>query len=467
MAFTTVTITNDYDLADGTDPVGTVSFTPTAPMVNGTTVVAARVTERLNVDGMLIVELAANTDPTTQPAGAAYLVEESIGTAGREATRRYYVQIPHDQGSTVALSSLASAGVAPAISFPPAVVIEAPLSLSDPRVGCALDGTGDEAAKVATAISLLPATGGHIYQPPGILRTSAIAFDRPVRWEGAGDQASTIKAASGFTGTQVTIPGTAPFSRISDVCIDGGGTATKLILVSSARTRLDHLHLTAQSGSSGAAIHYNGTDANTASAHAGQMSDIRVISCGGYGVYLQGFSYDNEFVNLWVGSCNVGIRIENTDCFFTNLHVWGSTGNGIEVRGANNRFANVYVETNGGHGFDCFNAPRTKIANGSVWKNQNQGVNISTSDRVSVVGLNIYDQGQNGVNGANSLYGQVTNCTFYDDVSSTQSQDRPIVTTGTSDKWIITNNVMLTSEHAVGASSLVGSNNILTNNITS
>jgi hypothetical protein len=31
VAFTTVTITRDYDLADGTDPTGTVTFTPTMP----------------------------------------------------------------------------------------------------------------------------------------------------------------------------------------------------------------------------------------------------------------------------------------------------------------------------------------------------------------------------------------------------------------------------------------------------
>lgn len=114
MAFTTVTVTCDYDLADGTDPAGTVSFTPTVPMINGTTVVAAKVTERLNVDGLLTIELAANTDPGTTPTGTAYLVEETIGGA----TREYYVTIPHDQGSLIALSSLASVGVAPAISFP-------------------------------------------------------------------------------------------------------------------------------------------------------------------------------------------------------------------------------------------------------------------------------------------------------------------------------------------------------------
>lgn len=463
MAFTTVTITQDYDLADGTDPTGTVSFTPTAPMVNGPTVVAAKVTHRLDVDGLLSIELAANTDPVTAPSGVAYLVEEDIGGA----VRSYYIQVPYDGGASIALSDLASVGVAPAISFPAKVVVEAPLSLKDPRVGCVLDGTGDESAKVATAISLLPAAGGHIYHPPGILRTGAISFDRPVRWEGAGEKASVIKAKSAFAADLVTVSAAAPWSRISDVGLDGGGSALNLITITTARTKLDHLHLTAQAGSSGSAIYFNGTDADTASAHAGQMSDIRILSCGGYGVFLKGFAYDNEFSNLWIGSCNVGMRIENTDCFFSNLHVWGSTGSGVELRGGNNRLTNVYIETNGSHGIDCFNAPRTKIANGSIWKNQGQGINVSTSDRVSMIGLNIYDQGSNGINGANSLYGQVIGCTFYDDTGSAQTQDRPIATTGTSDKWIIVDNVMLTSEHATGASSLVGSNNVVANNITS
>lgn len=463
MAFTTVTITCDYDLADGTDPVGTVSFTPTAPMINGTTVVAAKVTERLNVDGILTVELAANTDPVTAPTGVAYLVEESIGGA----TRSYYVQIPHDQGAALNLADLATIGAAPALSFPAKVVVEAPLSLKDPRVGCVLDGAGDESAKVANAIALLPAAGGHIYHPPGTLRTSAINFDRPVRWEGAGDTASTILAASGFTGTLMTITKDAPFSRISDVLIGGGGSATQLIKVAAPRARLDHLHLTGQAGtgSTDAAIYYNGVN-STDSAHAGQVSDVRILSCAGYGILLKGFSYDNEFTNLWIGSCNVGIRYENTNGFFANTHVWGCTSNGIELRDAAHLFSNCYVETNGGSGFNLFQAPRVRISNCNIWKNQGQGVNIDTSDRVSVLGCLIYDNGGNGVQGANSLYGQVMGCTMYDDTGSAQTQDRPVVTTGTSDSWVITSNVIRTADHATGANSLVGASNVSANNIT-
>jgi hypothetical protein len=345
-------------------------------------------------------------------------------------------------------------------------VSEGPLSLLDPRVDCDLDGTGDQATKIATAISLLPADGGHIYQPPGILRSGAISFDRPVRWEGAGNLATTIQAASGFTGTLMTITADAVGSSISHVQLGGGGSATKLLLVASARTRLDHLHLTGQDGAAGAAIHFNGVSTGD-SAHAAQVSNVRIIDCDGYGIWLQGFAYDNEFENLWIGSCNVGIRYENTNGFFTNAHVWGCVSNGIELRAGKHTFTNCYVETNGGSGFNLFNADAVNIVGGTIWKNQGSGANLSgTSHRFKLIGATVYDNGVAGVSAANCLHGKVSGCDFYDDTGSVQAQGRPVVTTGTSDKWIITGNTMLTSEHATGANSLVGSNNVSDNNVT-
>ena len=347
------------------------------------------------------------------------------------------------------------------------VVREAPLSLKDPRVGCALDNGGDESAKVATALSLLPAAGGHIYHPPGILRTSAISFDRPVLWQGAGDQASVIKASLGFTGTLVTIGPSAPYSRMSDVAIAGGGSAAQLLSIGVARVRLANLELSATgTGTNGAALYFNGTDAATASPHAIQCDNIRIINCDGIGLFLRGFAYDNEFTNLWIGSCLTGIRLENTNTFFTNTHVWGSTGNGIEVRSGLQFFENCYVETNGSSGFNIFNAPNVKIANTDIWANGVHGVYVESSDRFSMIGGIIYDQGSNGINGVNTQHGKVIGVDFYDVTSSSRSQDRPIVTTGTSDKWIVMGNTMLTAEHAVGGVSMVGSNNVVANNVT-
>ena len=104
--FTFVTVVADFDLADGIDPVGTVSFTPSEPMVNEEeTIVAASVSRALNIDGVLLIDLAANTDPaTTTPSGspAYYTVTESMNGASRS----YPVTIPHDAGSTVYLADL-------------------------------------------------------------------------------------------------------------------------------------------------------------------------------------------------------------------------------------------------------------------------------------------------------------------------------------------------------------------------
>lgn len=359
------------------------------------------------------------------------------------------------------MSSIVTTGQSVAATTGIVRVSEAPLSLLDPRVGAVLDGTGDQAAKIATAVSLLPSTGGHIYQPPGTLRiTTAVNFDRPVRWEGAGHQASIIKAGSGFTGTMLTVDG--GWSRISDVQIDGGFNSARLIEVSSTRNQFDNLHFTA---STGEAMHFAGTSSSDA-AHANQISNARVLNCSGTGIYLQAFAYDQEFENVWVGTCNVGMRIENGDCFFSNLHVWGCTGNGVEVRGHNNRFVNAYVETNGGHGFDIFNSTRTTVGTGSyAWKNQGHGVNISgTSNYTRVIGSNLYDNGQNGVNGSDAQFCQVIGCQFQDDTASAQTQDRPIATTGTADNWIITSNVIRPADHATGGISLVGSNNQIVGN---
>ena len=100
--FTFVTVTADYDLADGIDPVGTVSFTPSQPMVNDDTIVAAPVTRALDIDGILLIDLAANTDPLTTPTGTFYTVTESINGV----SRTYQRVVPYNAGSPVNLTDL-------------------------------------------------------------------------------------------------------------------------------------------------------------------------------------------------------------------------------------------------------------------------------------------------------------------------------------------------------------------------
>lgn len=102
--FTHVTVTRDYDLADGSAPTGIVYFTPTEWLLNnGVTLVAAPVGAALDVNGRISISLAANTDPQTTPANSKYVVLEVITG---QPERAYTVQVPHNAGPTVDLATL-------------------------------------------------------------------------------------------------------------------------------------------------------------------------------------------------------------------------------------------------------------------------------------------------------------------------------------------------------------------------
>jgi parallel beta-helix repeat protein len=223
VAFTTVTVTRDYDLADGTDPIGTVSFTPTAPMVNGPTVVAAKVTHRLDVDGVLSIELAANTDPATLPVGTAYLVQEDI--AG--ATRSYYIEVPHNAGSSIDLSTLASVGVAPTLSFP--AVVGSGHYLLSTATGVDPTGVTECAAVVNTFIT---AHAGRSILVDGTFKCStAVSVPSGTElvgaWPGAGFTFTWTATGSGsyYLGNADQTNGNTGI-RLRDLTLTGAGDGT-------------------------------------------------------------------------------------------------------------------------------------------------------------------------------------------------------------------------------------------------
>jgi hypothetical protein len=122
MSFTTVVVTRTYKRPGGAGASGTVTFTPTVPMVNGVTVVATPEVATLTRSGSITVPLAANDDPDTTPEGVTYLVRERLVGAPE---RKYYVEIPHDAlGGTADLSELATVEVPPVVTFPSQFAIE-------------------------------------------------------------------------------------------------------------------------------------------------------------------------------------------------------------------------------------------------------------------------------------------------------------------------------------------------------
>lgn len=104
MAFTYVAITRTFNDAEGQAAAGAVVFTPVTPMFNDLTVVKKAVTATLTSAGVLSQLLAANTDPGTTPTGTTYRVDEKITG---QPVLTYYIQVPHDAGSTLDLRALA------------------------------------------------------------------------------------------------------------------------------------------------------------------------------------------------------------------------------------------------------------------------------------------------------------------------------------------------------------------------
>lgn len=106
MAFTTVTITHQFQNADTTPASGTITFQLSKRMTNGTlTVVPAEVIATLNGSGQLSQALTANNDAGTVPGDAEWLVTFRIQGASQDGP--FAITVPSG-GGTVDLGSLLS-----------------------------------------------------------------------------------------------------------------------------------------------------------------------------------------------------------------------------------------------------------------------------------------------------------------------------------------------------------------------
>jgi len=155
VAFTYVTITHTFETAADLAAAGEVDFLLVEPIHNGITVVAKTITAPLSGAGLLSVNLASNTDPGTIPTGTTYKVTERI--TGQTAFS-YYIQIPHDQGSTLDLRELAGwVGNTSAGSGVLTVNSEAPNGFGDLSLSAG-DVGAQPIADVLTRLSATPVT---------------------------------------------------------------------------------------------------------------------------------------------------------------------------------------------------------------------------------------------------------------------------------------------------------------------
>lgn len=195
MAFTQIPVVGTWQLADDTPLEGTCTFTPTATMRNGETVVDAPVVASI-VGGNLAASLAATDDDGTTPQGVTYKVEvRSHRHAGVLHTA--WIEVPHD-GGTVDLDD------APLLHSPPdasqyltravADGLYAPL-VQETEVAYTPSFTPDTGTGLHLA---MPCTGPVTVQPPTgptgnrlMLSFAAVGAERAITF------ASGVRASSG------------------------------------------------------------------------------------------------------------------------------------------------------------------------------------------------------------------------------------------------------------------------------
>jgi hypothetical protein len=292
---------------------------------------------------------------------------------------------------------------------------------------------------------------------------------------GAGTNATLLRLPDGTNADLLTIAGL--YWTVRDVGLDGNrenNAAGSCLRISKPRATVENLVI-------GWAFEHGivNEGAPGAQAHAPWLTDVKVRSCHGNGIYVKGVDApDMQATNIWVGACDGhGVLVESPSSIWTNVHPWGNGGDGFRADnpgGGHGRLVGVYSETNVGHGVRFSNgAGGWSVVGGQLWKNTQHGafcenldVGGSGRNRTMFTDLEVFDNVGYGIVGQNSSYGIVRGCNFYD-TQATKTQGYGVQTNGTSDRWLIAGNIMVGVDLRLSSKNLVGSNNVLRDNVES
>lgn len=327
--------------------------------------------------------------------------------------------------------------------------------------GAVGDGTTDDTAAVHAAIAAAGAAGGGIVFLPGDHACGNVLLDADrVHLVGAGRHGSAIKAKAGHAGILVDVTGS--YCSVRDLTLNGEELGTDCLRITDGAVRfVGHNLYVMDAGQVG----INAVGA-AAECHGSQWTNIKVLNCGTYGVKVGAFAYDSQWSNLWVGQCNIGLRVESGEHSFSNFHLWGNTSDGLEVRSDYNRFTNGYLETNGGLGADLFDAEGNAFQGCEFRTNGSFGVALSgTSHRNRFVGCIAYNNIFDGFRVTAGDMNQFVGCNAFDN-QGTKTQDYGIRIMAGATSNVVTGCVARAADNVSGGILDGGTTSVVANNVT-
>ena len=219
-------------------------------------------------------------------------------------------------------------------------------------------------------------------------------------------------------------------------------------------------------GSPGTGIRLQGT-ASDQSSHACMFTNVRASRLQ-YGIYAASWSYDAQFVDVWIAACKTGMRLNDGGHALTNVHVWESKESNIYLYGpGGSRIVNCYAEKS----FTAWGIQDVTTGNSPnfysgvyAWRNALGGIRKQGKNGAFIVGCVALENSGVGYS-FHDTTGVLTGSYSGDRRDPVASQRAVEVTASVAD-LIVAGNVFKATEHVLAPYNINSANNIrLDNNI--
>ncbi len=211
---TSITVTFIRHDSDGDSANGGIAFLATAPLTDASTSITYPPDEQdvhFDTNGQGSVNLLANDDPTTLPAGTGYRVAERIdGSPDQD----YIVIVPHNApGGTVDLDTLGRASATALYAYVPLTLV------GEPGGVASLDGAGENAQLPLEHAASHATSGDDPIDPVSIGAATAAALTTEATTRAAGDAANAAAIAAAVVDTDTDVAEEAAIARAAEATL--------------------------------------------------------------------------------------------------------------------------------------------------------------------------------------------------------------------------------------------------------